>query len=95
MSDDYVRKDVYDANMAEIRALMAASESRHERLTEELRGDIKAWYERADRLEDNIAMTNNRINDLRDENNKGLTRLTVIITVLQVALSILFFFLSR
>ena len=30
MSEDiYVRKDVYDANMAEIRSLMAASEARH------------------------------------------------------------------
>ena len=62
MSDEYVRKDVYDANMAEIRALMAASEARHERLTEEIRGEVrelrgefKALSQQVEGLADTIA----------------------------------------
>lgn len=34
MSDDYVRKDLYDEGIKRIEAMMAASEARHRRYTE-------------------------------------------------------------
>ncbi len=51
MSEDvYVRKDVHDETMKRIEALMAASEARHERIAEEMRGEIKEINAKVDGL---------------------------------------------
>ena len=66
MSDDYVRKDLYDEGIKRIEAMMAASEARHQAELRELKaiteglGDTVAAY--AD-------MTNRRIDDLIDRDN--------------------------
>ncbi|MBR0035017.1 MAG: hypothetical protein IJP54_05035, partial [Synergistaceae bacterium] len=61
MSDDYVRKDLYDEGIKRIEALMAASEARHQAELRELRAI-------SDGLADTVAayadMTNRRIDDL-------------------------------
>ena len=41
MDEVYVRKDVYDANMAEFRALWEASEARSREQIAEIRGEVK------------------------------------------------------
>ena len=51
MSEEvYVRKDVHDETMKRIEALMAASEARHERIAEEMRGEIKEINAKVDGL---------------------------------------------
>ena len=69
MSDDYVRKDLYDEGIKRIEAMMAASEARHQAQIRELRaiceglGDTIAAY--AD-------MTNKRIDALENAMNRRI-----------------------
>ncbi|MBQ7215509.1 MAG: hypothetical protein IJS39_05950 [Synergistaceae bacterium] len=77
MSDDYVRKDLYDSNMAEIRSLIAESERHYRAMNEtaEARTQAQIAEIRAvcDGLGDTLAayadMTNKRIDDLIERDN--------------------------
>lgn len=79
MSDDYVRKDLYDSNMAEIRSLIAESEKHYRMMSDaadartqaqisEIRGEVKeirAMTEATNkRIEDINRAINLRIDDI-------------------------------
>ena len=78
MSEDFVRKNVYDANMAEIRALMAASEARHERLATEIKANNEIFRTE---FRGEIKTINTRIDDLRDNQSQALTKWGIIVAV--------------
>lgn len=85
LDKEYVRKEVYDANMGRIEALMAASEARHERIAAEIRaenekarGDIKALDAKIEGFADTFTVainaTNTRLDDLKDSISRTLSR---------------------
>lgn len=99
-NNTFIRKDLHDANMTEIRALMAASEARHERIAAEirteneklrvdyetLRGDVKALNEKVEGFADTFTVA---IQSLKD----SISWLGIGIAVMQLALAALVYFL--
>ena len=89
MSDEFVRKDLHDANMAEIKALMAASEARHEKLSVELQGEIKNLHTRIDGVIDTFSVA---INDMKEAQNQTLAKwaigVAVLVGIVQVVVSV-------
>lgn len=100
MSDDFVRKDLHDANMAEIRALMAASEAQHQRIATEIkadsdtfraefRGEIKNLHTRIDGVIDTFSVA---INDMKEAQSQTLAKwaigVAVLVGVVQVVVSV-------
>lgn len=90
MSDELVRKDLHDANMAEIKALMAASEARHEKLSAELQGEIKNLHTRIDGVIDTFSVA---INDMKEAQSQTLAKwaigVAVLVGVVQVVVSVI------
>ena len=81
MENEYVRQDTFEATMREIRALMAASEARHEKLTaeirtdnENLRGEIKTINARIDGI-------NLRLEDIKNFQNQSLAKWGLLIAI--------------
>lgn len=91
MSDDYVRKDIYDANMAEIRALMAASEARHERLNAEIRGEVK---ELRQKLEGDTNLIVSIYDSMNNAINWGIAIMAFLFVVIQLAITLVPYFLK-
>ena len=86
MSDELVRKDLHDANMAEIKALMAASEARHEKLSVELQGEIKNLHTRIDGVIDTFSVA---INEAQSQTlAKWAIGVAVLVGIVQVVVSV-------
>ena len=65
ITEEYVRKDVYEANLKSIERLMSANMARHEMLNEQIRGELKTMNTRIDAL-------NTRMDDLKDAQSHNL-----------------------
>ena len=102
MDAEYVKKDVHDANMAEIRALMAASEARQKEMitevkanneifTTEFRGELKNANTRLDGVVDGLLIA---IDGIKEAQNKTLTTwgiiVAVIVGIVQIGISLWF-----
>ena len=85
MENEYVRQDTFEATMREIRALMAASEARHEKLAAEIKadsenfkseicGEIKTINARIDGI-------NLRLEDIKNFQNQSLAKWGLLIAI--------------
>ena len=81
ITEEYVRKDVYEANLKGIERLMSANMARHEMLNERIFGEIKSLNTRVDAVNTRIDSVEKRIDDLKDAQNQGLTRFGVIVAL--------------
>ena len=104
MSDNFVRKDLHDANMAEIRALMAASEARHEKIAAEIhtevndvKGELKNINTRIEGIVDTFSVAinniNDRIDDIKNSQSSSLAKwgiaIALFVGVVQVIISVI------
>lgn len=98
MSEEYVRKDVYDANMAEIRALMAASEARHEAIATRIEGRLNTLEAKVEGFADTFSIAINNINDRIDDMNskqgRSLNLMTLAITIAGVLIAAVQLFIA-
>ena len=98
MSEEYVRKDVYDANMAEIRALMAASEARHEAIATRIEGRLNTLEAKVEGFADTFSVAINNINDRIDDMNakqgRSLNLMTLAITIAGVLIAAVQLFIA-
>ncbi|MBQ7576938.1 MAG: hypothetical protein IJT21_01580 [Synergistaceae bacterium] len=80
---EYVRKDLYDSNMQEIRALMAASEARHEKIAADLQADYRVTSTRLDNIERTINLMFSRLSFLVGGITLFFTAVSIIIALLK------------
>lgn len=105
MSEEYVRKDVYDANMAEIRALMAASEARHEAIATRIEGRLNTLEAKVEGFADTFSVAINNINgriddvhlridDMNAKQGRSLNLMTLAITIAGVLIAAVQLFIA-
>ncbi len=96
----FVRKDLHDANMAEIRALMAASEARHERIAadihtenEKLRGEFRVENEKLrvdfERLRGDVKALNEKVEGFADTFTVAIQSLKDSISWLGIGIAVM------
>ncbi|MBQ7578783.1 MAG: hypothetical protein IJT21_11025 [Synergistaceae bacterium] len=90
---EYVRKDLYDSNMQEIRALMAASEARHEKIAAEIRvvnAENLARHEKiAAEMKSDYKVMSIRLDNMENTINFIMQRLNFLIAGLTLGFTIL------
>ena len=85
MEDTYVRKDVYDANMKEMRALMEASEARMSRKVDQVLArhehDADVIATAFDALKEQVSVLNSRLNWFLGVTGTFIALATLYVTV--------------
>ena len=91
MSEEFIRKDVFDAEIKRIEALIAASEARHEKLNAEIQGEIKNINTRINGVIDSLLIA---IDGIKEAQNKTLAMwgiiIAVVMGVIQIGISLWF-----
>ena len=90
--EEYVTLQVHDAQLERIEALMERNMARQEAIASDIKGELKALYVRIDsvekkmdarfeHLEDMIALTNNRIEDIHGKSSNRTALWAIFATV--------------
>ena len=77
MSEEFVRKDVFDANMQRIEALMEKNLAKQEAIATEIKGDIKAL---SNRLDGKIETLSSRIDSLQHQRYWDIAWFAIAVT---------------
>lgn len=92
MSDEFLRRDVHEANLAEIKALMQANLSEFKKIAAEMKGDNIEINTRLEGIVDTFSVAindiNSRIDDMKDNQSQTLSRWAIAIAILVGAVQI-------
>ncbi len=97
MSDEFLRRDVHEANLAEIKALMQANLSEFKKIAAEMKCDNTEINARLEGVIDTFSVAindiNSRIDDMKDNQSQTLSKWAIAIAILvgavQIVISIL------
>lgn len=90
MSEDYINKELYEAGMKEIRALIAASEARHEKMAAEMQKTAAQIREdNALRYADIITAVNAQLSSAVNEINGNIARMFSFLSVFMAGIAII------
>ena len=78
MSNDCVRKDLYDEGIKRIEAMMAASEARHREYTNRLYADFTRT---ADKMADAINSIRDKQNEYERRHDRFINYIGIVVTV--------------
>ena len=93
---EFVRNDVFHANMERMETLMERNLAKQEAIASEIKGNMKALDTKIEGVIDKFSVTingiNSRIDDMRDNQAQGLTKWGIIVALVvglvQVSISL-------